>query len=376
MELMSDVPIGCFLSGGIDSSAIAAYASKFHSSRLHTFCYKFAERTHDESADAREVAARLGSEHHEVIISEADTLSGLESMMDSLDEPFSDSTFLTLSLLSREVSKSVKVVLTGMGGDEVFTGYPTIRAHRYQNWFRMLPKFVRMGIIPPIINSLPVSDKYFSFEFKAKRFIRGQEFPSEIQHFIWMQNFQLDEKASLLQGFSPERSLAETYANVSEELSRCDAKDTMNRIMYLDMKFFLENNGLFQVDRSTMAYSLEARVPLLNKLTMDTLFQIPFAMKFYKGETKRLLKDAMRDFFPGNVLTRPKKGFGPPVSIWLRTFMREFMQDAIGGDSLKGSPLNPNLVNRMIREHLERKADHGRALWTILVFHLWWRKYA
>jgi asparagine synthase (glutamine-hydrolysing) len=295
--------------------------------------------------------------------------------VDSLDEPFADSTFLTLSLLSREVRKDVKVVLTGMGGDEVFTGYPTIKAHKYQRMFRWAPSFIRQGLLPPLVNSLPVSDKYFSFEFKAKRFIRGQDFPQEIQHFIWMQYFSLEEKKRLLGDFVPETTLKETYANVYSELDRCDAKDLMNRILYLDMKYFLENNGLFQVDRSSMAHSLEARVPLLNKIVLDKLFAMPFDHKYYLGQTKHPLREAVRNLLPGRVFTKPKKGFGPPVSIWLRTLMKEFMMDNLSEKSLSRSPLDTTYVSRMISEHMGKKADHGRSLWAILVFHLWWEKY-
>ncbi|MEC7641289.1 MAG: asparagine synthase (glutamine-hydrolyzing) [Nitrospinota bacterium] len=376
MELMSDVPLGCFLSGGVDSSAIVALAQKYQNNPLHTFCFKFAEKTHDESEDALVVARHLNSTHHEIQFSKKEIIDALEALTDSLDEPFADSTFLTLSLLSGEVRKHVKVILTGMGGDEVFTGYPTIKAHRFMQAFKRLPSFIRQGIVPPLVNALPVSNKYFSFEFKAKRFVRGQDFPQEVQHFIWMENFSLQEKKQLLGDFVPERSVIETYENVLQELARCDARDPMNRILYLDMKFFLENNGLFQIDRSTMAHSLEARVPLLNTRVLDKLFTIPFDLKFYKAQTKYLLTQAVRNHLPRSVFTKPKKGFGPPASIWLRTFLKDFLLQTLSQEQLSNSPLNYDIVQSMIREHLRSTADHGRALWSLLIFQMWWKKYA
>jgi len=376
MELMSDVPLGCFLSGGVDSSAVTALACKCLDTPVKTFCFKFAESTHDESADARIVAEHLGTDHHEIYISPKDMIAGLETITDSLDEPFADSTYLTLYILSREVRKHVTVALTGMGGDEVFTGYPTIKAHRWMNRFAALPGFLRKGLIPALVNRLPASDKYFSFEFKAKRFVRGQDLPRELQHFVWMENFLLDQKYALLGDFAPEGGVYETYANVTDELSRCDANNLLNRVLYLDMKYFLENNGLFQVDRSSMAHSLEARVPLLNTAVLDTVFRIPFGMKCHRGNLKHLLKQSVRHLLPERVFKKPKKGFGPPVSAWLRTIMKDFARDVLSPENLHDSPVNPACVDRMIKEHLDKTADHGRALWAVLIFQMWWNKYA
>lgn len=376
MELMSDVPLGCFLSGGVDSSAIAALAQDCIKKPLHTFCFKFSENTHDESADAAIVARHLNSIHHEIEFSQNDILKNLYGIADSMDEPFADSTYLTLSLLSREVRKNVKVILTGMGGDEVFTGYPTIKAHQYNmRYYRKLPGILRKGIIPSLVNRLPVSNKYFSFEFKAKRFVRGQDYPGEIQHFIWMEHFSLEDKRKLLGGFAPEKSVMDTYSNVEDELKRCDAQTLMNRILYLDMKYFLENNGLFQADRATMAHSLEARVPLLNSRVLDKMFKVPFYYKYYKGQSKYPLRHAVRSMLPNRVFAKPKKGFGPPVSSWLRAFLKGFLLETLSKSRLSHTPLSYAFVSRMINEHLAGEADHGRSLWLVLIFQLWWNKY-
>jgi asparagine synthase (glutamine-hydrolysing) len=376
MELMSDVPLGCFLSGGVDSSAVVAFAQQALGRQVKTFCYRFQESTHDESADARIVAEHLGTEHHEILVDRQAMLSALEDLPQTMDEPFGDSTFISLLLLSREVRRHVTVSLTGMGGDEVFTGYPTIRGHRYMSLYRRLPVALRQGLIPAVVNRLPVSDKYFSLEFKAKRFIRGQDQPPEIQHFQWMENFTFPEKKALLGDFAPETSLEETYAPVLEELTACDAHETMNRILFLDARFFLENNGLFQVDRASMANSLEARVPLLNTLVLDFLAEVPFSLKYRRGELKRLLRQAVRKDLPARVFAKPKKGFAPPVSSWLRTVYREMLVETLSPAALRTSPLSGEVVGKMIVEHLGERYDHGRALWMLLVFQLWWKTYA
>lgn len=376
MELMSDVPLGCFLSGGVDSSAVVALAQRALGRQVKTFCYRFDEATHDESADARLVAEHLHTDHHEIRVGREAMLAALEDLPRSLDEPFGDATYLSLLLLCREVRRFVTVSLTGMGGDEVFTGYPTIRAHRYMRLFRKLPAFVRQGLAPALINRLPPSDKYFSLEFKAKRFIRGQEHSPEVQHFMWMENFTFQEKRALLGDFAPESGPEETYANVLEELEHCRARDPYNRILYLDVRFFLENNGLFQVDRASMASSLEARVPLLNTLVLDFMAGVPFGLKFRNGELKRLLRRAVCDVLPARVFAKPKKGFAPPVSSWLRTVYREKLEVTLSPGGLKGSPLAAPVVQQMIREHLDGRVDHGRALWMLLIFQLWWNEYA
>lgn len=372
-ELMSDVPLGIFLSGGLDSSAVALYAARHSRQKIKSFALKFEEETHDESADARMVADHLGLDHTEVSCSREIMKQLLWETASLLDEPFGDATVLPLLLLSRAARKQVKVVLTGWGGDEIFAGYPTYRAHQLASYYRKLPKPISTGLIPTLVDYLPVSDTYMSFEFKAKKFVQGVNFPPELQHFFWMGYFDDRARKDLFKPAILEQMKEAAYADVEKMVRTLAEDDLISRIMHLDACFFLEGNGLFQADRMTMAASLEARVPLLNIDVINYVNALPVPVKMCGNRPKGLLKKILEKQLPERIIHKPKKGFGPPSSIWVREIFPDVFDDLFARGKIEAQGIfNHGEIMRLLSEHRERRADHGRNLWALLSFQLWY----
>jgi asparagine synthase (glutamine-hydrolysing) len=375
LELMSDVPVGVFLSGGLDSSAVALYGHR-HRGLAASFALKFEEATHDESTDARLVADHLGLEHHELVFSPAMVREGLRRVAATIDEPFGDSTVVPLLMLSEFARQKVKVVLTGWGGDEVLAGYPTLKAHAAARLFRRLPGCLRHGLIPAIVNRLPVSDRYLSFEFKAKRFLRGMDLDPELQHFLWMGYFDDDAKSTLLTARVREQIRGGTFDPIANEVSGMAETELVDRIMHLDATFFLPGNGLFQADRMSMAASLEARVPLLNPDLLNFALPLPARIKMAGGSPKGLMKAALRPFLPDQIINKPKKGFGPPSSHWTRTHFADLLDRLFDPDRVAADGIfETSTIRRMLDEHRSSRADHGRTLWALMALQLWWDRF-
>lgn len=376
LELMSDVPLGVFLSGGLDSSAVAHYAVKNARGPMHSFALSFTESTHDESADARLVADHLGTIHHTLTFTPDLLREYFGKTVRILDEPFGDSTVVPLLALSEFAREKVKVALTGWGGDEIFAGYPTYKAHQMAALYRKLPGFIAHGLIPAAVNWLPVSDKYMSLEFKAKRFIRGMDLSPDLQHFVWMGYFGFAEVSGL---FKPE-----VTAQVEEELPAVveraavglEEQDVVSRALALDARFFMEGNGLFQADRMTMAASLEARVPLLNIDLLDYVNPLPTSLKMPRGVPKGLLKSVLRPHLPPAIINKPKKGFGPPSNAWVRGAFKETIEAMFQRDRVEAQGIfQYSTLSRLLEEHFQRKQDHGRVLWSLLSFQMWHERF-
>jgi asparagine synthase (glutamine-hydrolysing) len=376
LELMSDVPLGLFLSGGLDSSAIAYYAKRITGAPLHSFSIKFAEATHDESADARLVAAALGLEHHEIPFGREDIRRYLFEVAETLDEPFGDSTVLPLLALSRATREHVKVVLTGWGGDEIFAGYDTYKAHLLARYYGALPSLLSRRVIPALVNLLPVSDKYMSLEFRAKRFVTGWDLPPELRHFIWMGYWPEEAKRRL---FTPDVAALmdqDALAPVRDIVKDAPEEDIISRILRLDSTFFLEGNGLFQADRMTMAASLEARVPMLNPALLRYVNALPTTIKMRGGRQKALLRALMAGKLPRRIISKPKKGFGPSSSQWLRGPLADLLDGVFARRKIaRQGVFQSEEIRKVIAEHVERKVDHGRNLWALLSFQLWYDNY-
>ncbi len=375
LELMSDVPVGVFLSGGLDSSAVAHYAAQSPGG-MCSFALKFSEASHDESADARRVADSLGLEHHELAMDRPLLLDSLARVTRLLDEPFGDSTLLPLMALSRFARQKVKVVLTGWGGDEIFAGYPTYRAHALARLYRRLPGPLTRGLIPALVNLLPVSDKYMSLEFKARRFIQGVDLPPELQHFLWMGYFDDPGKQRLLRPEVLARVRGQTLDPVRLAMAELEGEDLISRIMHLDALFFLEGNGLFQADRMMMAASLEGRVPLLNLELLEFVNPLPMGIKMKGGHPKELLRRSLEGILPPEILRKPKKGFGPPSAAWVREVFAGLMDKLFAPARLAEQGIfQPQEVARLLNEHRQRRADHGRQLWALLSLQLWYDQF-
>ena len=371
-ELISDVPLGVFLSGGIDSSAVAAMMAELGSD-VKSFSVGFADRSFDESGYARQVARHLGTEHRELTL-EPDMLLGLIPKLASLlDEPLGDASIIPTYLLSEFTRRHVKVALGGDGGDELFAGYPTMQAHRLAGFYSRAPGVVRRGLVEPVVRRLPVSRDNLSFDFRAKRFVSGGSHPVAERHQRWMGSFAAEERTALLSG----EMRSEVARNgrgdpVAAVLDGAGLRDPLNQVLLIDMRMYLENDILVKLDRASMMASLEGRVPLLNNDFVEYATRLPLNMKLRGLRSKFLFKRALRGVLPDPILKRPKKGFGIPVAHWFRGPLKEQMLSVLSPERMaqKGF-FDPAAVGVLVRDHLEGRHDNRKQLWTLFAFELW-----
>lgn len=375
-RLISDVPLGTFLSGGIDSSMISSLAYRQANHPIESFQIGFLERSFDESSYATQVANHIGINHHQRMFDTSQMLEALPQVLNFLDEPFGDASLLPTFLLCRFCRENVTVALSGDGGDELFAGYYTYQAHRLARFYLMLPKLLREGIIEPSIQKMPVSDKNFSLDFRAKRFIYGITKPPEIRHTLWMGSFGPHDKALL---FRPQilDTLAghDTFELVREHIKKAKANHPLHAILYLDAKLYLQDDLLVKVDRASMANSLEVRVPFLDHTCVDFITRLPPEFKLNRLKTKYLLKKSARPFLPRKIINRPKKGFGIPVAKWIKGELKELFQDTFASDRIRREGIfNPDFISRMLNDHLAGKADNRKPLWTLFMFEQWQKR--
>jgi asparagine synthase (glutamine-hydrolysing) len=268
------------------------------------------------------------------------------------------------------------VALGGDGSDELFAGYPTLTAHRLIEYYeRLVPWHLRTYLVPSVLQFMPVSFDNISLDFKIRRFLSGRGVPLEDRHHRWLGSFTDEEKNDLLSDWV-KPAVRDTYAEAYRHARECDARLMLNRVMYDDLKMYLEGDILFKVDRASMATSLEVRVPFLNAEVVDFAVNLPVELKLRRFTGKFLLKRAMQDELPPEVLQRSKKGFNMPVAHWLTEELRDLTTDYLSPQRIKCQGLfNPDAVERLIQGHLSRRTDNRKQLWTLLVFQLWAERY-
>jgi asparagine synthase (glutamine-hydrolysing) len=266
----------------------------------------------------------------------------------------------------------VTVALGGDGGDELFAGYPTFQAHRLAQFYRV-PRALHEQFIRPLAARLPVSHENFSLGFKLNRFLRGAGFRPEIRDQVWVGSFTPEEQGALLNGTSTE---VDHYEDIVEAEAHCNAPSSEERLIYLYCKFYLQDDILAKVDRASMARSLEVRAPFLDYTFVEFLNTLPFDLKLRGLTTKYILKKAMRDKLPSEILTRSKKGFGIPVGRWFQDRLQGLARETFSEQRLKQQGLfNHRTVARLFNEHLTGVRDHRKQLWTLFIFQLWFEKY-
>ena len=374
MEMVSDVPIGVFLSGGLDSSSVAAMMQAGPSEAVRSFTIGFEDPSFDESKFARQTAEHLGTDHLEERFDVGAIPALVPNMGEILDEPLGDSSLLPTYLLSQFARKHIKVALGGDGGDELFAGYSTLQAHRLANGFGHLPSFLTGGLLPSLVNRLPVSMNNISLDFRLKRFVDGLSFPPEVRHHRWLGSFTPEEKAGLFTSQVLEQLAGhDTYEPVYTHLDTCQARQPLNQIMYLDTKLYLEGDILQKVDRASMACSLEVRVPLLNYRLVETVMRMPFNLKLKGFQRKHILRKAMAGILPSQIINRKKKGFNIPVARWLRGELKGLTTDMLSPERLQRQGLfKSSAVQSLLSQHLSGQKDHRKLLWTLLAFQFWW----
>jgi len=376
MRLVADVPLGILLSGGIDSSTVAAFATQHATEKVKTFSIGFEEDSFDESKYARAVAKHLNTEHYEEKLS-AEKAGDLISDIGSwLDEPLADGSLIPTVLLSQFVRRHVTVALGGDGGDELFAGYPMYYAHKVAAKYLAVPGFLRGGLIEPLVNALPVSTKNLSFDYKAKRFVAAANFDLVRRHHSWFGSFGLNAHERLFTADVLANSSGDIYAVADRLLAETDAKDPIEQMQFLDMNLYLAEDILTKVDRAAMTVSLETRAPFLDPRVGQFAASIPLEFKLKGKSGKYILKEAMKDLLPHEILHRPKKGFGIPIAEWLKGRLNPLLHEMLDAKRLKEQGLFESAyVAKLIGEHETGSASHHKELWNLLVFQLWYDEF-
>ncbi|MBI4577220.1 MAG: asparagine synthase (glutamine-hydrolyzing) [Planctomycetes bacterium] len=368
-QLVADVPVGVFLSGGLDSGSLLAAARVLTNATqgIHTFSAGFREASYSELDGARSVARRAGGEHHELVLGPPPS-DDLPRILGRFDEPFGDTSAVPLYYLARLARRHVTVVLSGDGGDEVLGGYSTYPAWRLAQFYRRLPAFLSRDLIPALARRLPVSERKPSIDWRAKRFVRGALEDPAVALYRWKEILDAEGRAAVL-GRAPG-----TPDPLRHYLLRYGAAggDPLRRLMAVDAGLYLPDDILTKVDRMTMAHSLEARVPLLDLRLVEFLGRLPTGYLVRGLGTKRLLREAALGVLPRAVRLGRKRGFNVPIARWLREELRPLARDCLGSRRLRESGLlEPEAVGRLLDAHERREADHSRAIWGLLALALW-----
>ena len=374
-RLLADVPLGVFLSGGIDSSAITAVMARhLGAARVKTFSIGFSEGPFDESQAARSFAEALGTEHHERRVTPAEVMDALPEIVDCLDEPLADGSILPTLLLARFAREQVTVALGGDGGDELFAGYQTFRALRAARWYRAcVPGPVHRRLVTPLARRLPARCGYFSLDFRIKRFLRGAKAPERERLWRWLGACAPEELSWLL---SPEALEGLGPEPLFGDLPVADGLDPVAADGRLYLQTYLAEGILTKLDRATMAVGLEARCPLLDVEMVELAATIPSRWKLRRGRTKHIFRQAVAEMLPPETRDRPKHGFAPPLGAWLRGPWRELLQETLSERALRdGGLLRPEAVKGLIDEHLAGRQDHRKPLFGLLMLELWRRRW-
>jgi asparagine synthase (glutamine-hydrolysing) len=365
LRLVSDVPLGCFLSGGIDSTAVAASAARVRPG-LRSFSVGYADSPHDERGFARLAAERLGTQHSELLVGASDVVPVLTRLGALLDEPIADMSFVPLYMLSAMARQHVTVALTGDGGDELFGGYPAMAVDWWHRRFALLPRPARRGLA----------------RLAATAFA-----PEGLRLFLGALTYAPEARNQpLLGGLPPERvagllsapTLAsltgfDAYDDIAAALAGCASDDAPTRMIYRYCKLYLAGQNLANADRASMAVGLELRAPFLDHTFVEFVSRIPASVRL-EGLTrlKRLLKDSLVDRLPPEILRRGKQGFGVPFAAWFRGPLGPLLRETLAFDRLAAAGVfDPRAVGRLVEEHIAGRRDHARVLWSLFVFERW-----
>jgi len=375
-HLISDVPLGVFLSGGLDSSSIVAITSEILNKPLKTFSIGFEDDYYNELDNARLVAKRFGTDHHEYIVSPA-SIKDIQEILYFFDEPFADSSAIPTYYVSKYARQNVTVALSGDGGDELFGGYGNYKADKIGLLYKKIPSFIRNSLIPAIADCIPDAAEYLSGKARIKKILSMSRMSSEEGHVFWLSCFSEEAKRELYS----DSSLTGLLCNNSLDryiryFNGYDMTDFINSCIYVDVKTVLPNDYLTKVDRMSMANSLEVRVPFLDHKLLEFAMSISSKYKIRGLTTKYLLKKIMKDKLPEAIIKGRKKGFSMPLSRWFRedfsVLLDEFLSENI---VKKRGYFNYEFVERLSKDHLAGRKDNSKLLWTLVCFEIWHRRF-
>jgi asparagine synthase (glutamine-hydrolysing) len=374
-HLMSDVPLGVFLSGGLDSSALVAMMRRHITGRLQTFTIGYEDTSFGELEYAKQVADVFGTDHQVLIIDDNLTPDCVERALWHLDEPMTDLSSVPLLLVCEQAKKHVTVCLSGEGGDESYAGYDRFKASRINRGFSVIPAPLRKHIISPLVGGLPDQPQKKGAINMLKRFIEGSDLPSEGHHLRWQYFTNAKQDAALFNSDFKGNAEFDTFRLLRPYLDRCDAADIVNREIYLDMRFMMPDSVLMKVDKMSMASSLEVRVPLLDHVLVEFIASLPGAWKLKGLRTKHVFRSALEGMLPDNIVNRGKQGYSLPVKHLLRGSLKDYMIDLLEGSPIVQRNINPATLKRLIDEHLTMKHNHNHVLWALMNTAIWQRRF-
>ena len=381
-RMVSDVPLGVFLSGGIDSSIVAGLMA-LQGPRIKTFSIGFTEASYDESHYARIVAKHYNTDHHERILSASQCADILPEVLQRLDEPMADASVAPTYLLSGVTREKVTVALGGDGADELLAGYEHYIGFKAAEWYNATPTVLRRSLVEPLVRLLPASAGYVNPRLAVQTFLQGAHSPAWQRVQTMLTALTPDMQQSLWQdspaagvdraGLAPEKLFAPTREHF-EHWSAASGATALDRAFHVYVRQFMLDDILVKVDRCSMMHSLEVRAPFLDKDVAEFVARLPVRYKLHGFKRKYLLKKACAHVLPKEILTRNKRGFQIPVAQWLRGELRPLMEELLGEDFLRAQGLfNVGAVRALVDSHVSGREDLRKALWTLLVLQLWWK---
>jgi len=368
-HLMSDVPLGAFLSGGVDSSFLVATIARLMDKPIQTFTVGFAGNTGgylDERVVAKEVSSRFGTQHTEFEVQPRPE-DIIDDVVEAFDEPFADDSVIPTYYLCRETSKKVKVALSGLGGDELFAGYERYLGLVLSSYFDKVPGFVKSSIIGPIVNRLPeLKNGHYTINH-LKRFVRSADFPPEERYHRYVSIFQKEERRSLLpelKEFSQEEKSPSYFFN--------EERGYLDNALNHDIHTYLPEDVLALSDRLSMWHSLEVRVPFVDHKLVEFCCSMPTSLKIRGREKKVLLRRAARGVLPNSVLGHRKQGFAAPMAAWLRADLKEYVADSLSSSTVtRHGFLDSDYVQTLLQDHWDRRELNDRKIFSVLMFQRW-----
>jgi len=373
-RLIADVPLGVFLSGGIDSSLLVALMSEVAKEKIKTFSIGFKDQSYNELDEARLIAGKYKTDHHENVL-EPNILELIDKMTSYLDEPYADTSAIPVFLISNMTRTNIKVALSGDGGDELFAGYDRYLASKFDNIYSKLPAVVRDRILGASKVLRPRPQKKGMINI-TKRFLEGSSLPKRGQHIRWQYFLQRGEEHNLYSKYAIEHvKNLDNFRVIDKFYNRLETDDRLAKEQYVDLKTYLADAMLVKIDRMSMANSLEVRVPYLDHRLVEFAFTIPSNLKMKGFTLKYILKKAAQKYLPKEILKKQKQGFSIPVKNWLKNEIKEYAKEILLGEHKGLKYFDQEYIKTMLIEHTRQRRDHSHKLWAIMIFVLWHRKY-
>ncbi|MDA0578447.1 MAG: asparagine synthase (glutamine-hydrolyzing) [Verrucomicrobia bacterium] len=373
-HLMSDVPLGVFLSGGLDSSTLVAMMRRYITGPLRTFTIGYEDKSFSELDYAKQVSDLFGTEHHVLMIEDL-TADYVERALYHLDEPMTDLSAVPLFLVCRKAKEFVTVCLSGEGGDELFAGYDRFKASRLNRAYNTIPGPLRRNLIAPLIARLPDQAQKKGAINMLKRFSEGAALPAEGEHLRWQYFSNAQQDAALFSPALRARVATDRFRLIRAAMARCDATDAVNREVYLDTRFMMTESVLMKVDKMSMASSVEVRVPFLDHVLVEFCGSLPGDWKLKGMDTKHILRTALDGILPPNIVRRGKQGYSLPVKHLLRGRLKDYMTGLLSDSPLIRENMNPAFINQLIREHSAMTHNHNHVLWALMNAAIWHNRF-